>query len=72
MKMKTFKLSKENFESLIKIIYNSFDAQSFHNTQGFDRFSGDSLKRKLGEMIVCNEHEPCKILTQLLRDDKNG
>lgn len=72
MSERTFKLSKEDYGSLVEIIYGSPDAQSHHNTSGLDKFSKDDLKGKLREMIVCNEHKSCKILTQLFKDEEES
>lgn len=65
--MKSFELDDENFANLVKIIYNSTDSQANHNVDPFDRFSQNIVKEKLSEMIACNDHESCKILTALFK-----
>ena len=65
--MTKFELSKENFGYLIQCLYNTSDAQSYHGTSAFDKFPDLTLEDKLGDMIECNDHKPCKVLTEMFK-----
>jgi len=61
------KVSKDSFTYLLQLIYNSDEAKASHDTKAFDKYSPDTSKKKLDEMIKCNKHKPCKLLTELFK-----
>ena len=57
-------LNDKQFEYILRLIYNSSDSQAYHNTNWMDTFSKESIQ-KVRELIQCDEHEGCRILSQL-------
>ena len=65
--MKTLELDEVNFETVCRILYMSEDGQMYHGTSSLDKFSKGTLKVRLKEMIDCDEHDACKVLTELFK-----